>query len=63
MILEVAGRKRYTNGAANQNSIGVGVQVQQAIGQHFQVQAETFYALREGDSNNTGARLELLVVY
>lgn len=63
MIIELAGRVNYDNDKDTKDSIGLGVQVQQAIGSHFQVQAETFYAIRSAPSDNKGIRLELLVVY
>ncbi|MBT4702059.1 MAG: hypothetical protein HOB79_13400 [Rhodospirillaceae bacterium] len=63
MILELAGRLNYNDHEDARNSVGIGVQLQQAIGSHFQVQAESFYAFRTGGTNNSGVRLELQVVY
>ena len=62
LILEVAGR--HDTGAVNGfDSLGVGFQFQQAIGQNFQLQPEAFYTLNAGERNGAGARFEFLFVY
>jgi hypothetical protein len=62
LILEFAGRINYNDDRDSKNAVGIGAQLQQAIGQHFQVQAETFYVFRSAE-DNTGVRLELQIVY
>ena len=61
MILEIAGRKD-TDGEGF-DSLGFGFQLQQAIGQNFQLQPEAFYAFNEGQADGAGFRFEFLVVY
>ena len=61
LILEIAGRKD-TDGEGF-DSLGFGFQLQQAIGQNFQLQPEAFYAFNEGQADGAGFRLEFLVVY
>lgn len=61
LILELAGRK--DTGGDGFDSLGVGFQLQQAVGQHVQLQLETFYTAQENRSDATGARFEVLVVY
>ncbi len=61
LILEMAGRHSY--GDDGFDSLGFGFQLQQALGQHVQLQFEGFYTLNEGRSDGAGARAEILVVY
>jgi hypothetical protein len=61
LVLEIAGRK--DTGGKGFDSLGLGFQLQQALGQHYQVQLEGYYALQEDRTDSSGARLELLVVY
>ena len=61
LILEIAGRK--DTGGDGIDSLGLGFQLQQAIGQHYQVQAEGFYTFQEDRGDAVGGRLELLFVY
>jgi hypothetical protein len=60
LVLEMAGRKDTDEG---DDAIGVGFQLQQALGRHFQIQLEGFYAVQERRGNSSGARLELLIVH
>lgn len=61
LILELAGRHDYRNNGVD--SLGVGFQLQQAVGQHIQLQLESFYTLNEDRDDGAGARAEVLVVY
>jgi len=61
LILEIAGRKD-TDGDGF-DSLGIGFQLQQAIGQNFQLQPEAFYTFNDGQADGSGVRFELLVVY
>lgn len=61
LILEVAGRRDY--GGDGFDSLGFGFQLQQALGQHVQLQFEGFYTLNEDRDDGAGARTELLFVY
>jgi hypothetical protein len=62
LILEVAAKHDYDGDAFD--SYGIGFQLQQAIGQNFQAQLEAFHAINTDNRNdNTGARVELLIVY
>ena len=61
MIIEIAGR--HDTGGGGFDSLGVGFQLQQAIGQYFQLQPEAFYTLNEGENDGAGFRFEFLVVY
>ena len=61
LILEVAGRHDTDGDGFDQ--LGLGFQLQQAIGRHAQVQLEAFYTFNEDRDDGSGARLELLVVY
>jgi len=61
LILEVAGRHDTGNDSFDQ--LGLGFQLQQAIGRYAQVQLEGFYTFNEDRDNGSGARAELLVVY
>ncbi len=61
LILEVAGR--HDLGGQGFDSLGLGFQLQQAVGQHVQLQLEGFYTFNEGREDGSGARAEVLVVY
>jgi len=61
LIMEVAGRHDLSGDGFD--SIGIGAQLQQAIGRHVQLTFETFYAFNEGRDNGSGARAEIQVVY
>ena len=61
LILELAARKD-TDGEGF-DSLAIGFQLQQAIGQHVQLQPEAFYAFNEGQSDGSGFRFELFIVY
>ena len=61
LIMEVAGRHDLSGDGFD--SIGIGAQLQQAIGRHVQLTFETFYAFNEGRHNGSGARAEIQVVY
>lgn len=63
LVLELATRKDISGDADKFDSLAVGFQMQQAVGQHFQVQLEGFYAFVEDQKNSTGMRLELQIVY
>ena len=65
LIVEISGRHEYDddNSGTARNSLGIGYQLQQALGQYFQVQLESFYTLNENERPGVGGRLELLVVY
>ena len=61
LILEVAGRHDYDGDGFG--SLGFGFQLQQAVGQHVQLQLESFYTINEDRDDGAGARAEILVVY
>ena len=61
LILEIAGRHDLSGDGFD--SLGVGAQLQQAVGQHVQLQFETFYAFNEGRDDGYGARAEIQIVY
>lgn len=61
LILEIAGKHNY--GGDGFDSLGFGFQLQQAVGQHVQLQFEAFYTLNEDRSDGLGARAEVQVVY
>ena len=61
LILEIAGRHDTDGDGFDQ--LGLGFQLQQAIGQHVQAQLEAFYTFNEDRDDGTGTRFELLVVY
>ena len=61
LVLEMATRKDYSGSGVD--SLGLGFQMQQALGRHFQVQLEGFYSFVEDRDNASGARLELQIVY
>ncbi len=61
LILELAGR--HDTEGDEFDSIGVGFQLQQAVGQHVQLQLEGFYTANERRGDGSGARFEVLWVY
>ncbi|MGH1417735.1 MAG: hypothetical protein ACRBCJ_02645 [Hyphomicrobiaceae bacterium] len=61
LILEMA--TRHDLSGTGFDSLGFGAQLQQAVGQHVQLQFETFYTFNEGRDDGAGARAEVQVVY
>lgn len=61
LILEIAGKHDYDGKGFD--SLGLGFQLQQAIGQHVQAQLEAFYAFNGERDDASGGRAELLIVY
>jgi len=61
LALELATRKDTDGSGAD--SLGLGFQLQQALGRHYQVQFEGFYSFIENRRDATGVRLELQIVY
>ncbi len=61
LVLEVAGRHDY--GSDGFDSLGLGFQLQQAVGQHVQLRLESFYTFNEGRDDGTGGRFEVQVIY
>jgi hypothetical protein len=61
LIMEMAGRHDFSGDGFD--SLGFGFQLQQALGQHVQLQLEGFYTLQEDRTDASGARFEVLVVY
>ena len=61
LILEIAGRHDLSGNGFD--SLGLGFQLQQAVGRHVQLQLEGFYVLNEGREDGLGARFEFQVVY
>ena len=61
LILELAGR--HDTDGDGFDSLGIGFQLQQAVGQHVQLQLEGFYTGNDSRNNGSGARFEVLVVY
>lgn len=61
MIMEMAGRKDFSGDGVD--SLGFGFQLQQAVGQHVQLQLEGFYTLQDNQNDASGARFEIFVVY
>ncbi|MGI9406605.1 MAG: hypothetical protein ACR2O4_09550, partial [Hyphomicrobiaceae bacterium] len=61
LILEIAGR--HDLAGTEFDSLGMGFQLQQAVGQHVQLQLEGFYTFNEGREDGSGARAEVQVVY
>ena len=61
LILEIAGRHYYDGQGFDQ--LGIGFQLQQAIGQHIQAQLEGFYTFNGERDDGVGARAELFIVY
>ncbi len=63
LILELAGREDYGGAGEGIDSLGVGFQLQQAVGQHIQLQLEAFYAVNDGLPDGSGGRFEVQLVY
>jgi len=61
LVLELVAKQDYS-GSGN-DTIALGYQLQQAVGQHIQLQVESFYAFNDTISDGAGARFEVLVVY
>ena len=61
LILEIASRHDYDGQGFDQ--LGLGFQLQQAIGQHIQAQLEGFYTFNGERDDGVGARAELFIVY
>ena len=61
LIMEIAGRKDLSGNGFD--SLGFGLQLQQAVGQHFQLTYEAFYTLNENRDDGLGGRVEIQVVY
>ncbi|MFP6755879.1 MAG: hypothetical protein VCB60_09200 [Alphaproteobacteria bacterium] len=61
LVLELATKKDYS-GSGN-DSLALGYQLQQAVGQHIQLNLESFYTFNDTISDGAGARFEVLVVY
>ncbi|MFQ5938663.1 MAG: hypothetical protein ACE5KL_01145 [Alphaproteobacteria bacterium] len=61
LILELAGR--HDTEGDEFDSLSVGFQLQQAVGQHVQLQLEGFFTANESRDDGSGARFEILVVY
>ena len=61
IIFEIGGRKD-TNGGET-DALGVGFQLQQAVGRYVQITAESFYTIQSSENDASGMRLELQVVY
>ena len=61
LILELAGR--HDTDGDGFDSLGVGFQLQQAVGQHIQLQLEAFYTGNDSRDNGSGVRFEIFVVY
>ncbi len=63
MIFEIAGRQSLRKDGLGVNSLGFGVQYQQAVGQHAQLTLESFYTINENFDDGLGARAEIQIVY
>lgn len=61
LILEAAGRHDLSGNGFD--SLGIGFQLQQAVGQHVQLQFESFYTFNEGRDDGFGGRAEVQFVY
>lgn len=61
LILEIAGRHDLSGDGFD--SLGLGFQLQQAVGRYLQLQLESFYTFNEGRDDGYGARFEVQVVY
>ena len=60
LILEIAGRHDLSGNGFD--SLGFGFQLQQAVGQHVQLQLEGFYTINEDRPDGSGVRAEVLFV-
>ena len=61
LILELATKRDFNGNGFD--SYGAGFQLQQAIGQHYQLQFEGFHTFQESRQDATGARAELFIVF
>ena len=61
LILEVASRKATKS--AKTDALGLGFQLQQAVGRRLQLQLESFYTFQEQQNDASGIRFEVQVVY
>ncbi len=61
LILEIGGR--HDLGGEGIDTIGVGFQLQQAVGRHTQLELEGFYTFNEGLDDGSGIRAEIQIVY
>ena len=61
LILEIASRKDTKSG--NSDALGLGFQLQQAVGRRIQLQLESFYTFQEERNDASGMRFEVQVVY
>ena len=61
LILEAAARHDLSGEGVD--SLGLGFQLQQAVGRHVQLQFESYYAFVEDRDDGYGARAEIQVVY
>ncbi len=61
LILELAARRDYSGNGFD--SYGAGFQLQQAVGQHYQLQLEGFHTIQTTRQDATGARAEILIVF
>ena len=61
LILEIATRHDLSGDGFD--SLGFGAQLQQAVGQHVQLQLGAFYTINEDRDDGTGARAEIQIVY
>ena len=61
VVFEVAAKHDYDG--KNFDSVGLGFQLQQAVGRHVQLQLEAFYTFNGERDDGSGARAEFLVVY
>ena len=60
-LIEIAGRHDLSG--TGFDSLGFGVQYQQAIGRHAQVTLESFYTINENLDDGLGARAEIQFIY
>lgn len=63
LIIEFAGREDYGGVGEGIDSLSIGFQLQQAVGQHVQLQLEAFYTVNDDLPDGSGARFEVLIVY
>ena len=59
LILEIAGRHDYENGAGF-DSLGLGFQYQHKVNQYIQLVFESFYTINESRGDGSGARAEII---
>ena len=61
IILEVAAKHDYNGDSFD--SVGLGFQLQQAVGRHVQLQLESFYVVNSERDDASGARAEIQIIY